>query len=63
MKKCGKIMVLSEKIEFNQFYLILLGKEYLISSLEDERRVYKKAEMIQKTTGIKPSVVASFRNV
>lgn len=50
------------KIEFEQKYFVMLGKEYLIRSVEDEARVFKKQAKIARKTGKKPRIVVSFRN-
>lgn len=50
------------KIEFEQKYFVMLGKEYPIHSVEDEARVFKKQAKIARKTGKKPRIVVSFRN-
>lgn len=50
------------EIDFKQKYFIMLGEEYLIRSLEDEERVFKKQAKIARKTGKKPRIVVSFRN-
>lgn len=50
------------KIEFEQKYFVMLGKEYLIRSVEDEARVFKKQAKIARKTGKKPRITVSFRN-
>lgn len=40
----------------------MLGKEYRIKSLEDEKAVFRKQKRIAKLTGRKPRIVVSFRN-
>lgn len=48
--------------KFEQYYLIMLDKEYLIKSQSDLDKVYKKRARIERKTGHKPRLVVSMRN-
>lgn len=53
---------MEEKLEFDEVYFMMLGKEYLIKNEADKKAVLKKQKRIFKQTGKKPRIVASFRN-
>lgn len=53
---------MSMKLNFEQCYVIMLDKEYLIKSQSDLDKVYKKQARIMRQTGRKPRLTVSMRN-